>query len=80
VHHQRTATRLRSRRDDFAALGGQDADRGSVDLREEFPLHAAEQQTNAKALLADGRGDLWNRFGALKPRQQRFHRREFFGE
>lgn len=80
VNHERTAARLTFGSDNFAAFGGKDADRGGVDLREEFALHAAEEEADADALFALCRSDFRNGFGGAEWRHERFEGAEFLGD
>lgn len=52
VDAERAATGLILWGDDFAALGGEDAGGGGVDVREEGALDAAEEEADTPALFA----------------------------
>jgi len=62
----------------FAAFGSEDAGGGGVYFREEFALHAAEEQTHASTLLAFGRSDFWRGFSGAELRHKRFHGAQLF--
>src|SRR5713226_2821435 len=74
VYQKSSATRLRLRRDDFAPFGGENPHCGGIDLREEFALYAAQQQTNPAALRAHGGRDFRDGFTGSKLGKNRFHR------
>ncbi len=56
------------RRDNFAAVGSQHANRGLVDIAEDLIHDAAANEADAIAPLAQRGSDLWQRAGNRSPR------------
>ena len=66
VHRERAAAALR-RRDDLESLGGEDARRGGVHVREDRALDAAREQADARAPRSGRRR---HRGNSPRPRQR----------
>lgn len=78
VDEQRATASLRLWSNDFTALGGENANRGGIHLREKLALHAAKEKAHAAAFTADRRSDFRDSFLRGEPGKQRFHRLPFF--
>ena len=74
MHHQRAAAALRLGDHDLAALRGENAGRGGVDVAEEDPLHAAEHHGHAPPALSLRRDDARHRRPGTAQRDARRHR------